>query len=204
MKKESNLLNLKEIHLKAISVKMLWVMSSAVVGAIVCVALAQTWVSSQVERQISREAYLKAEITLLDAQIKEIADIQERTAVLLGRKKVIERLQFNRGQAVVVLNELINRIPEGVQLRQIDQNGETLKVVGWATSNASISAFMKAMEEAPAVETPTLIEIKAVLPDNKGSQKVQEFTISMKITNERIAKAKEAKDNSSIKEKGAK
>ena len=59
-------------------------------------------------------------------QIKEIADIQEKTNVLLGRKKVVEKLQFNRGQAVLLLNELIRLSPDGVQMRSLEQKNETL------------------------------------------------------------------------------
>jgi type IV pilus assembly protein PilN len=190
-RKEINLLDLAESNLRFVGIKMAWAMAISVVVGLIGVGLGQAWVGVQQERQASREAFLKSEIKVLDEKIKEIADIQERTNVLVGRKKVIERLQFNRGQAVVVLSELMQRMPEGVQLRQIEQTGETLRVVGWATSNTSISAFMKTLEGAPSMETPTLGEIKAVYADAKSTQKVQEFTFSVRVTNERQAKEKE-------------
>ena len=184
MDKRINLYPQEAIGIQLVAKRMLVAIGIAVGAGVLIAGAAYMVLGSRESAQQSRLDFLDGEIKVLDKQIKEIADIQERTNVLLGRKKVVEKLQFNRGQAVLLLNELIRLSPDGVQMRSLEQNQETLKIVGWALSNANVSQFMKNLEDSPKFEPPTLVEIKAVSP-NQSTIKVQEFQLSVKMPSEK-------------------
>jgi type IV pilus assembly protein PilN len=186
MEKKINLYPQEAIGLQLVAKRMLFALGIAAGVAVLISILAYTILGAKEAAQQSRLDFLGTEIKVLDKQIKEIAEIQEKTNVLLGRKKVVEKLQFNRGQAVLLLNELIRLSPDGIQMRSLEQKNETLKIVGWALSNANVSQFMKNMEDSPKFEPPTLVEIKAVAP-NQTSAKVQEFQLSVKMPAEKDA-----------------
>lgn len=188
MDKKINLYPQEAIGLQLVAKRMLVALGIAAGVAILIATMAYTVLGAKESAQQARLDFLDSEIKVLDKQIKEIADIQEKTNVLLGRKKVVEKLQFNRGQAVLLLNELIRLSPDGVQMRSLEQKNETLKIIGWALSNANVSQLMKNMEDSPKFESPTLVEIKAVSPgQSTATTKVQEFQLSVKMPAEKDA-----------------
>ena len=69
----------------------------------------------QLEYQQDATKYLNEEIVKLDQQIEEIKKVQEQTAALLARKKVVETLQANRAEVVHLLDQLVHRPPHEVR-----------------------------------------------------------------------------------------
>lgn len=190
--KKINLYPQAAIGLQLVARRMLIAIGVAIGFGVIISIFAFSILSAKGSVQQARLDFLGLEIKVLDKQIKEIADIQEKTNVLLGRKKVVEKLQFNRGQAVLLLNELIRLSPDGIQLRSLDQSQENLKIVGWALSNANISQFMKNLEESSRFEPPRLVEIKAVNP-NQAQTKIQEFTLNIRMPAEKDKDAEPVK-----------
>lgn len=131
-----------------------------------------------VERQESRNAFLKSEIAKLDQQTAEIRRLREQIEALLARKRVIEDLQSTRAESVYLLNELARGTPEGVYLKSVKQAGGRITLVGYAQSNARVSHLMRSLEESPFLERPSLVEAKAVKVDDR---RVSEFTLSIGI-----------------------
>ena len=99
-------------------------------------------------------------------QIDEIRKLKEQTQALLARKRVVESLQTNRTETVRLLDQLVRQLPDGVFLKAIKQTGQRVNVVGYATSNARVSTLMRNFEASPWLESPSLIEIKAVSVEN--------------------------------------
>ena len=78
------------------------------------VALGWVILGAQIDIQESRNNLLKAEITKLDDQIKEIDKLREQTQALLARKQVVETLQSNRTEAVHLLDQMVRQLPDGI------------------------------------------------------------------------------------------
>ncbi|HYD33697.1 MAG TPA: fimbrial protein, partial [Methylophilaceae bacterium] len=76
------------------------------VAAAVLVFMGQTYVSAQVDSQLSRNDRLNAANAKLDKEIAEIKDLRGQINNVLERKQVVENLQTDRSQAVVVLDEI--------------------------------------------------------------------------------------------------
>jgi len=90
----------------------------------------------------------------------------------------IERLQADRAQAVYLLQELVQQMPDGVYLRSIKQTGLKVNMVGYAQSNARVSTLMRNFAASPYLENPDLVEIKAVMVSNK---RVSEFNMNVSL-----------------------
>ena len=134
---------------------------------------------SQFTDQQNRVTYLNEEIAKLDKQIEEIKKVQEQTAALLARKKVVETLQANRAEVVHLLDQLVRQLPDGVYLKQVKQTGQKVAITGFTQSQARVSTLMRNLESSPYLESPGLVEIKAV---PQGNTRINEFTMNINVT----------------------
>lgn len=149
-----------------------------VVAGLLIALLVHTVYAGYIERQESKNSFLKTEIAKLDQQIAEIKRLREQVDALLARKQVIESLQGRRAEAVHLLNELAQRMPEGVYLKSVKQTGARVVLVGYAQSNARVSHLMRSLEESPFLEEPGLVEVKAATVNGR---RVSEFTLGISI-----------------------
>jgi type IV pilus assembly protein PilN len=128
--------------------------------------------------QSDRNEFLKRENVRLDKEIEEIKKLRTEIAALLARKQIIERLQADRAQAVYMLQELVQQVPDGVYLKAIKQTGLKINMTGYAQSNARVSTLMRNFAASPYLENPDLVEIKAVMVSNK---RVSEFIMNVSL-----------------------
>ena len=154
------------------------------VGAAISLAglvvfLGYTIINGYIAAQDSANAFLKAEIAVLDKQLAEIKLLKEKTQALLARKQVIEDLQRDRSETVYLLSELVKQVPEGVYLKSLKQDGAKVNITGYAQSNARVSALMRNLEASPWLENPQLIEVKAAILNGRRSN---EFAMNFMLT----------------------
>lgn len=146
--------------------------------------------SKTYEGQISRNQYLNQEIVKLDKEIEDIKKLQEMTAALLARKKVVETLQGNRAEVVHLLDDLARQLPDGIYLKAIKQDGPRVTINGFTQSQARVSTLMRNLEASQHLEHANLIEIKAV---PQASARINEFTLSVNIARPKEEDAKAPK-----------
>ena len=151
---------------------------TALIGGLVWF-LGHSYLEGQINSQDRRNQFLEAKIAELDKKIDEIKKLKEQTQALLARKRVVETLQSNRTESVRLLDQLVRQLPEGVFLKSIKQSGKTVSVIGYASSNARVSALMRNFDASPWLESPTLIEIKA---SKVGNSTLNEFNLRVQLT----------------------
>lgn len=151
---------------------------SLIAGAII-VGFVHVAIMTEISYQERRNAYLKKEISVLDKQIDEIKKLREQTQSLLARKTVVEDLQSTRSDVVHLLDQMLRILPDGVYLKTIKQTGVKISLVGYAQSNARVSTLMRAIEDSPWLDTPTLLEIKAV---KVNKDRINEFSLNFNLT----------------------
>lgn len=151
---------------------------SLVSGALV-VGFVHAAISSQISYQERRNEYLKQEIVVLDKQIAEIKKLREQTQSLLARKTVVENLQSTRSSVVHLLDQMLRILPDGVYLKSLKQTGNKISIVGYAQSNARVSTLMRAIEDSPWLDTPTLVEIHA---STSAGARLSEFSLNFNLT----------------------
>lgn len=149
----------------------------AVLGLLIVGAVHLT-IAGYIAVQSDRNEFLKRENVRLDKEIEEIKKLKTEIAALLARKQIIERLQADRAQAVYMLQELVQQVPDGVYLKAIKQTGLKINMTGYAQSNARVSTLMRNFAASPYLENPDLVEIKAVLVSNK---RVSEFIMNVSL-----------------------
>jgi len=162
----------RQIQLIAFSVISL-LLGAAVVG------LVHASISTQISYQERRNEYLKHETEILNKQIAEIRKLREQTDALLARKTVVEDLQTTRSDVVHLLDQMLRILPDGVYLKAIKQSGNKINLVGYAQSNARVSTLMRAIEDSPWLDSPSLVEIHSTTA-NGG--RLSEFTLNFNLT----------------------
>jgi len=141
--------------------------TAAALAALAIVILGHFTISGMQDRQARRNDFLKQEIVKLDAQIKEIAQLKEKTNALLERKKVVEALQVNRAQTVHLFDEFARQLPDGMYLKGVKQTGDKLTLTGFAQSSARVSTLMRNIESSRWLTAPRLIEVQAADQDKQ-------------------------------------
>ncbi|CAG4884952.1 Type IV pilus biogenesis protein PilN [Georgfuchsia toluolica] len=139
----------------------------AVAGLLVVLAgviwfLGFTVINGYINTQQATNEYLEKEINVLKKQIEEISSLKEQTDALLARKQVIESLQGSRAQTVTLFTELLSRVPDGIRLVSLGQDGRKIAITGEALSEARVSTLLRSLEESPLFEHAVPIEIRAI------------------------------------------
>ena len=103
---------------------------AALVGVLTSAGI-YLWYQGLIAEQQSRNRYLESEIQKLDAEIKEVANLQSEIASLKARQQAVEDLQANRNLPVHLLNEAVRQLPDGVYLKSIKQESQNVLLGGW-------------------------------------------------------------------------
>jgi type IV pilus assembly protein PilN len=153
----------------------------AAFAAAAIIFLGYTFISSQVEAQTARNSRLDEAIVKLDKEIADIKDLKDQISIMLDRKQVVENLQTNRSQSVVVLDEISRQLPEGMYLKSIKQQGNSITLEGVADTNSRVATLVRNFSTSNWLDTPTLVEIRSVSPDTQKSQKQNVFTLGVNV-----------------------
>ncbi len=152
--------------------------SLAAVGAVVLGVLVyllySNHISNEIEYQEARNQFLENEIARLDEQINEIIDLEARKERLLARMEIIEQLQKSRPQVVHLMDELVQTLPEGVQLTAVTQTGNRLEIKGVAQSSSRISNYMRNIDASDWIGNP---DLGVVQVSEQGRRRSATFTL---------------------------
>jgi type IV pilus assembly protein PilN len=156
---------------------------SAVIGGIIA-GFIYGWYQVQISNQQDRNALLTVEIKKLEAQIKDIATLQQEIAALRARQQAVEDLQADRNLPVHLLNELVRNLPDGVYLTNLKQENQAVTLNGMAQSNERVSELLRNLAtKSPWIAKPELIEIQAasVQLSPRDTRRVSSFTMRVRL-----------------------
>lgn len=156
---------------------------SALLGGVICGAVF-TWYQGQISAQQDRNTFLQGEITKLDAEIKDIANLQREIASLRARQTAVENLQGDRNLPVHLLDELVAQLPDGVYLTSMKQENQSVLLVGVAQSQERVSDLLRNLSNnSPWLVRPDLVEIVSARPSGGGrdQRRVSNFTIRVSL-----------------------
>lgn len=155
--------------------------------------------------QQNRNAFLQAEIKVLEGQIKEIASIEDEIASLRARQKAVEDLQSDRNLPVHLLTELVRQLPDGVYITAIKQSGQTISMQGTAQSNERVSELLRNLSSnTPWLAKPELVEITAssVVLSPRDQRRVSSFNLRFQLVRANEAQKSIAAANAAIPASG--
>ncbi len=168
---------------------------SALLGGIICGAVF-TWYQGQISTQRDRNAFLQAEITRLDAEIKDIAGLQREIASLRARQTAVEDLQSDRNIPVHLLDELVAQLPDGIYLKSMKQEGQSVLLNGVAQSQERVSDLLRNLANSSSWLTrPELIEIVSSSVAVTARDQRRVFNFAMRVSLKRPSAADGAPTN---------
>jgi type IV pilus assembly protein PilN len=156
---------------------------SALIGGALAGAV-YLWYAAQISEQQSRNMVLQTEIKKLEAQIKDIATLQQEIAALRARQQAVEDLQADRNMPVHLLNELVKQLPDGVYVTSVKQDNQTVSITGQAQSNERVSELLRNLSNnSPWLTRPELVEIVAgnVNLSTRDVRRVANFSMKVKL-----------------------
>lgn len=134
---------------------------AALLGGLMCGGI-YSWYQTRISGQKDKNTLLKKEITKLEAQIKDIAGLQQEIAALRARQNAVEELQGNRNLPVYLLTELVKQLPDGVYITSMKQDNQMVLMTGVAQSNERVSELLRNLSNNSLWLTrPELVEITA-------------------------------------------
>jgi len=157
--------------------------ASAVAGALIAAGV-YLWYQNEISGQQDRNAFLSAEIKKLDAEIKEVATLQDEIAALRARQQAVENLQSDRNLPVHLLNEAVLQLPDGLYLKGIKQENQSVLLSGVAQSNERVSELLRNLaRNSHWVSKPELIEIVAsnLALSQREQRRVYNFTVRVQL-----------------------
>ncbi|UFQ98162.1 PilN domain-containing protein [Pseudomonas wenzhouensis] len=135
------------------------------VGVLVVAAgfvfLGDQLLNGAIEQQNARNEFIKREIAVLDARIKEISELKTRRQQLLERMKIIQDLQGNRPIIGRVFDQLVRTLPDGVYFSSVKMVGKKIDILGAAESNNRVSNLMRNLDGSEWLSAPNLTQVKA-------------------------------------------
>lgn len=164
---------------------------AALAGVLLCGAL-YSWYLAQIDSQRGRNTFLQTEITRLDGQIKDIATLQAEITSLKARQTAVEDLQGNRNLPVYLLSELVKQLPDGVYIKSLKQENQTVMITGIAQSNERVSELLRNFaNNSPWLSRPELVEITSgtVALSPRDQRRVSNFSMRVEISRASDSKA---------------
>lgn len=155
----------------------LTVLALIVVMAGALVFMGDRFYAGKIDHQNARNTFVQDEITLLEARIKEIEQLQARRTQLLDRMKIIQDLQGNRPIIVRVFDETARTLPDGVYFTSVDMRGPIVNIKGGAESNSRVSNLMRQMDASEWMTSPNLTAVRAVTSGGVDQANVFELSV---------------------------
>lgn len=147
-------------------------------------ALIHTTVQVQMDAQRARNTFLQEETKKLEDQIKDIAGLEAEIASLKARQAAVENLQSDRNMPVYLLDELVNKLPDGVYLVSMKQESQTVQLVGVAQSQERVSELLRNLNTSKWLSRPELVEIVSTVQtiSAREQRRVSNFTVRAGLT----------------------
>lgn len=134
--------------------------------------------------QQAHNQYIQSEISRLEAQIKDIANLKTEIESLKSRQRAVEDLQTDRNTPVQLLNDLARLAPEGVYLTTIRQDNKVVTISGIAQTNERVSEFLRNVSRSSEwLDKPDLIEVKLanVTANTRDQRRLLDFQMKVSI-----------------------
>ena len=126
------------------------------------VFLVDRYFNGEITMQQARNVFVRAEITLLDAQVAEINQLGQQQEDIRARMNVITDLQGTRPVIVRIFDEMVRTLPNGIFYEQVQRIEDVIAVEGIAESSARITELMRNLDDSEWFKATDLSEFSVV------------------------------------------
>lgn len=146
-------------------------------GVIAMIIFLHVVVQGWIDSQRAVNSTILSEIKKFDQQIIEIDGLKEQKQRLIARMQIIQTLQASRPMTVLLMQNLVKIIPDGVHLLKVQRSGDNIRLEGQAESNTRVSQLMRNIDASKWLKNPSLNEIKTTKVNNE--QRISDFQLQM-------------------------
>ncbi|MBL4573611.1 MAG: PilN domain-containing protein [Gammaproteobacteria bacterium] len=143
--------------------------------------LVDRYFNGEIDIQISRNDFLRAEIVILDERVTEINQLRQQKEDIRSRMNVITNLQGTRPVIVRIFDELVNTLPDGVYYESLVRVDNTISIEGIAESYAKITELLRRLDDSEWFQESDLDDISAVDASNESLSEAFTFTLSLSL-----------------------
>lgn len=154
---------------------------AAVVGAAL-VFLGGMVIDQQTEEAQRINDILTQKNAEMDKQIAEVNTLKKDIDDLLQRQQAVESLQNQRNRPVQLLEELVRRVPDGIYLTALKQDGDRYTVSGVAQSNERVSDLLRNLGSVSWLDRAELGESVATTMTNNLKEQRRLFNFTIRFT----------------------
>lgn len=158
---------------------------SILVGVVIIAAgllfLVDRYYNREIDNQTARNDFLRSEISLLDAQVAEISELQQQKEDIRARMNVITDLQGTRPVIVRIFDELVRTLPEGVYYETLERTGDTIAIEGVSESYARITELMRRLDDSEWFTEADLSDISAADVAQSTISNTLTFTLTLNL-----------------------
>jgi len=158
---------------------------SVLVGVIIIAAglifLVDRYFNREIDTQIDRNEYLRAQITVLDSRVAEINELRRQKEEIRDRMNVITDLQGTRPVIVRVFDEMVKSLPEGVYYTSLERMGDEMSLIGVSETYSKLTELMRRLDDSEWFANAGLSEISASNSSVSGSEESLTFTLSLSL-----------------------
>jgi len=172
-----NLLPWREQRREERKQRFLVALGAVLAGAVALLFVGDQYLNAAIAQQGARNDFVRKEIAVLDARIKEIGELKKRRQELLERMKIIQDLQGNRPITARVFDQLVRTLPDGVHFTELKMTDKSIAISGAAESNNRVSALMRNLDASDWLDAPNLTEVKAVTAGAVDQANVFQLTV---------------------------
>ncbi|MFM1897444.1 MAG: hypothetical protein RLZZ385_2518 [Pseudomonadota bacterium] len=156
---------------------------SIMVGVLIIAAglifLVDRYFRGEINTQVARNEFVRAEIRLLDARVAEINQLQQQKQEIRARMNVIQNLQGSRPVIVRIFDELVKTLPQGVYYTRLDRVGDSMSIEGVAESYARLTELMRRLDASEWFANPDLRIISAREGQGFAQNAANSFTLNL-------------------------
>ena len=145
------------------------------------VFLVDRYFNGEITMQQARNVFVRAEITLLDAQVAEINQLRQQKEDIRARMNVITDLQGTRPVIVRIFDEMVRTLPDGIYYEQVQRTEDVIAVEGIAESYARITELMRNLDDSEWFEATDLSEFSVVESAETSMSASISFSLTLNI-----------------------
>lgn len=175
-------------------IEFLFMLGAGLIVAIVISLAVHMVIEQLIANQDERNQYVKNEARKLQKAINTITEIKKEKSNLTTRMNAIQQLQKMRPQIVHMFDNIVDTVPKGIYLTKFIQQNHDLTIIGIATANTIVSAYMKRIDKSEWLERADLTIVKSsgqkFSATSHSSRTYREFKLKVIQREESKSKAK--------------
>ena len=170
-----NLLPVRAAKKKQAGQQQVLLMGIVIVAVFVVMVFWMGALKAERKKLDNKIANLQVELQKLEQIIGEVNQYSATKAMLESKLKVIEDLKKGRTGPVKVLDELAQKIPKKVWLSKMEEKDKKMLLVGEASSDEDIAAFMQDLQKSPFFQNVQLKFTRIAERMEQGGMKIKTF-----------------------------